>query len=76
MPDRHSVTDIAIVGLDCRFPQAPNAEALWALLMAGADAVTEVPEQRWRAAEFHDPAGGPGSVNNVNGGFLCDADAF
>ncbi|MFE3056849.1 type I polyketide synthase [Nocardia sp. NPDC059239] len=70
------MTDIAIVGLDCRFPQAPNAEALWALLMAGADAVTEVPEQRWRAAEFHDPAGGPGSVNNRSGGFLCDADAF
>ncbi|MFJ9369734.1 type I polyketide synthase [Nocardia sp. NPDC101769] len=70
------MSDIAIVGLDCRFPQAPSAEALWELLMAGADAVTEVPEQRWRAGEFHDPAGGPGSVNNRSGGFLSDADAF
>ncbi|MFE5288559.1 type I polyketide synthase [Nocardia sp. NPDC056611] len=67
---------IAIVGIDCRFPQAPDPEALWALLMAGADAITEVPAHRWPAADFHDPAGGPGRVNNRTGGFLTDADAF
>ncbi|WP_431952737.1 type I polyketide synthase [Nocardia lijiangensis] len=67
---------IAIVGIDSRFPQAPDAEALWALLMAGEDAIAEVPGQRWRAADFHDPAGGPGKVNNRTGGFLADAEAF
>ncbi|MCP2274695.1 aminotransferase class I/II-fold pyridoxal phosphate-dependent enzyme [Nocardia amikacinitolerans] len=67
---------IAIVGIDCRFPQAPDARALWALLMAGADAIAEVPGQRWRAGDFHDPAGGTGRVNNRTGGFLADADAF
>ncbi|MEV0466833.1 aminotransferase class I/II-fold pyridoxal phosphate-dependent enzyme [Nocardia tengchongensis] len=67
---------IAIVGIDCRFPQAPDPEALWALLMAGGDAITEVPGNRWRTAAFHDPAGGPGKVNNRTGGFLTDADAF
>nr|WP_246597686.1 polyketide synthase [Nocardia tengchongensis] len=67
---------IAIVGIDCRFPQAPDPEALWALLMAGGDAITEVPGNRWRTADFHDPAGGPGKVNNRTGGFLTDADAF
>ncbi|AQA25102.1 beta-ketoacyl synthase, N-terminal domain protein [Rhodococcus sp. MTM3W5.2] len=70
------MTDIAIVGLDCRFPQAPNAEALWALLMDGGDGITEVPAQRWRADDFYDPEGGPGTVNNRSGGFLSDADAF
>ncbi|MFE3703642.1 beta-ketoacyl synthase N-terminal-like domain-containing protein, partial [Nocardia tengchongensis] len=67
---------IAIVGIDCRFPQAPNIEALWALLMAGEDAIAEVPARRWSAADFHDPSGGPGKVNNRTGGFLTDADAF
>ncbi|MFD6354956.1 type I polyketide synthase [Nocardia tengchongensis] len=67
---------IAIVGIDCRFPQAPDPEALWALLMAGGDAITEVPGNRWRTADFHDTAGGPGKVNNRTGGFLTDADAF
>ncbi|MFE3703904.1 polyketide synthase, partial [Nocardia tengchongensis] len=67
---------IAIVGIDCRFPQAPDPEALWALLMAGGDAITEVPGNRWSADDFHDPSGGPGKVNNRTGGFLTDADAF
>ncbi|MEU1203862.1 aminotransferase class I/II-fold pyridoxal phosphate-dependent enzyme [Nocardia sp. NPDC005825] len=70
------MTDIAIVGLDCRFPQAPDAAALWRLLMAGADAIAEVPAQRWRAADLYHPDGGPGAVNNRSGGFLSDADAF
>ncbi|MFD6356585.1 type I polyketide synthase [Nocardia tengchongensis] len=67
---------IAIVGIDCRFPQAPDTEALWALLMAGEDAIAEVPAHRWNADDFHDPSGGPGKVNNRTGGFLTGADAF
>ncbi|MFF0613818.1 type I polyketide synthase [Nocardia tengchongensis] len=74
--DPSSDDSIAIVGIDCRFPQAPNTEALWALLMAGEDAIAEVPAHRWSADDFHDPAGGPGKVNNRTGGFLTDADAF
>ncbi len=70
------MTAVAIVGLDCRFPQAPDPDALWALLTAGGDGITEVPEQRWRADEMYDPDGAAGTVNNRTGGFLSDADAF
>ncbi|RVW09806.1 aminotransferase class I/II-fold pyridoxal phosphate-dependent enzyme [Prescottella agglutinans] len=70
------MTAIAVVGIDCRFPQAPDPDALWTLLTAGADGVTEVPEQRWRADEIYDPTGGAGTVNNRTGGFVSDADAF
>ncbi|PQP21657.1 type I polyketide synthase [Rhodococcus opacus] len=70
------MTDVAVVGLDCRFPQAPDADALWALLMGGGDGITDVPASRWNADDVFDAAGGPGSVNNRNGGFLTDADAF
>ena len=45
--------DIAVVGYACRFPQAPDADAFWALLREGRDAVTEVahiPDRIWRPA--------------------------
>ncbi|MBF6468577.1 aminotransferase class I/II-fold pyridoxal phosphate-dependent enzyme [Nocardia beijingensis] len=70
------MTDIAIVGIDCRFPQAPDPAALWRLLIEGRDAISEVPANRWNAADFHDPAGAPGTINTRSGGFLDDADAF
>ncbi|WP_159926718.1 MULTISPECIES: type I polyketide synthase [Nocardia] len=70
------MTDIAIVGLDCRFPQAPDPAALWRLLIDGRDVISEVPASRWNAAEYHDPAGAPGTINTRSGGFLDDADAF
>ncbi|WP_280259872.1 type I polyketide synthase [Nocardia abscessus] len=70
------MTDIAIVGLDCRFPQAPDPAALWRLLIDGRDVISEVPASRWNAEDFHDPAGAPGTINTHSGGFLDDADAF
>ncbi|MBF6298955.1 aminotransferase class I/II-fold pyridoxal phosphate-dependent enzyme [Nocardia amamiensis] len=70
------MTDIAIVGLDCRFPQAPDPAALWQLLIDGRDVIAEVPANRWNADDFHDPAGAPGTINTRSGGFIDDADAF
>ncbi|MFF0543651.1 type I polyketide synthase [Nocardia thailandica] len=70
------MTDIAVVGLDCRFPQAPDPAAFWRMLLDGGDAITEVPANRWNADDFHDPAGAPGTINTRQGGFLADADAF
>ncbi|WP_280345068.1 type I polyketide synthase [Nocardia neocaledoniensis] len=70
------MSDIAIVGMDCRFPQAADPAALWQLLLDGRDAISAVPSNRWRAEDFHDPAGGPGTINTHRGGFIADADAF
>ena len=67
---------IAIVGMDGRFPQAPDLDALWKLLLAGADGIGEVPSQRWPVADYYDADGGPGKSNTRNAGFLSDADAF
>ncbi|MFI7121146.1 SDR family oxidoreductase [Amycolatopsis sp. NPDC049868] len=39
--------DIAIVGMACVFPGAPDLPAFWSNVLHGADAVTEVPDQRW-----------------------------
>src|ERR1700678_2243120 len=38
---------IAIVGLACRFPGAPDPQAFWRLLHDGVDAIREVPRDRW-----------------------------
>ncbi|WP_040787091.1 type I polyketide synthase [Nocardia pneumoniae] len=70
------MTDIALVGLDCRFPQAPDPAALWQLLIDGRDVISDVPANRWNADDFHDPAGAPGTINTRSGGFIDDADAF
>ncbi|MEV6398582.1 beta-ketoacyl synthase N-terminal-like domain-containing protein [Streptomyces sp. NPDC051907] len=53
---------VAVVGLDCRFPGAPDPNAYWRLLTSGTPAVGERPASRGRCA--------------VPGGFLTDADAF
>ncbi|MFI9076355.1 type I polyketide synthase [Streptomyces sioyaensis] len=70
------MTDIAIVGLDGRFPGAGNPRAFWDLLMSGEDAVREVPAERWDKNAFHDPQGAPGRSNTTSGGFIDDPDAF
>ncbi|MFJ8791279.1 type I polyketide synthase [Streptomyces sp. NPDC102462] len=67
---------VAIVGIDCRFPGAPDTGAYWDLLMRGADGVGQVPRQRWDAEAFHSPAGQEGRTNTTEGGFIADPDAF
>lgn len=37
---------IAIVGIGCRYPGAPDKEAFWQMLKEGVDAVTEAPAER------------------------------
>ena len=66
------MTDIAVVGLDCRFPKADDPAALWKLLLDGADGIADIPADRWNAAELHDD----GAVNHRAGGLISDADAF
>ncbi|KAB1140656.1 acyltransferase domain-containing protein [Streptomyces luteolifulvus] len=77
---------IAVVGLDCRFPGARDAQEYWSLLMDGRDGTERVPEQRWDADRYHAPppaspqstheARPPGRTNTVRGGFIADPDAF
>ncbi|MGI5195723.1 type I polyketide synthase [Streptomyces sp. CA-288835] len=67
---------VAIVGIDCRFPGAPDPGAYWDLLMRSGDGVEKVPGQRWNARDFHSPTGEEGHSNTTEGGFISDPDAF
>ncbi|WP_031174095.1 type I polyketide synthase [Streptomyces durhamensis] len=58
--------DIAIIGMACMFPQAPDLAAFWANIVTGRDAVTEVPPERWDPAVHHTA----GSTASTWGGFL------
>lgn len=46
--------DVAIVGMDAFFPGAVGAEEFWAEIVAGTDAVTEVPAGRWDVDRYYD----------------------
>ncbi len=46
--------DIAIIGMACVFPKAPDLAAYWHNLRTGVDAITDVPPQRWDSI-FYDP---------------------
>ncbi|MFI5587591.1 SDR family NAD(P)-dependent oxidoreductase [Amycolatopsis sp. NPDC051758] len=56
--------DIAVIGMACTFPGAPDLEAFWSNVLRGEDAVTEVPRDRW------DPDVYFGQSTSKWGGFL------
>ncbi|MGW0827960.1 type I polyketide synthase [Streptomyces sp. NPDC002845] len=67
---------VAIVGIDCRFPGAPDTSAYWDMLMRSGDGVEKVPRERWDARDFHSRTGAEGHSNTTEGGFISDPDAF
>lgn len=47
--------DVAIVGMSCVMPQADGFARYWANILAGVDAVTEVPTSRWDVERYWNP---------------------
>ena len=45
---------VAIVGMSCRFPGAPDLDSYWRLIEEQRSAVTEVPDDRWDIDQFYD----------------------
>jgi acyl transferase domain-containing protein len=70
------MNQIAVVGIDCRFPSAPTADALWQLLMNGDVATSIVPAARWDADRYHSDAARPGTMNTRHAHFIDDIDLF
>ena len=48
------MTRIAIVGMACVFPGAPDLDAYWRNIVAGVEAISDVPPERWEPS-FYDP---------------------
>ncbi|MCK9900254.1 SDR family NAD(P)-dependent oxidoreductase [Frankia sp. Cpl3] len=62
---------VAVVGLACRLPQAPDPQAFWHLLREGRDAVVDTPADRWPVT-----AGSGAEDVPRRGGFLDRVDTF
>ncbi|KQH77426.1 polyketide synthase [Mycobacterium gordonae] len=68
---------IAIVGVACRFPGAPDPDAFWEVLSNGVDAIREIPDDRFDIDEYYDPdPDTPGKIYTRYGGFLDSVDGF
>lgn len=68
----HSSAPIAIIGIGCRLPgDIANPEQLWQFLVAGRNAWSEVPADRYNEAAFYHPnPGNNGTTNHRGGHFL------
>lgn len=62
---------IAIIGMACIFPQAPDLAGFWRNILAGLDAVGE-PQDEWEAQRYLDS----GRINTQHGGYLNDLYRF
>ena len=68
---------IAIVGVACRFPGAPDPEAFWEVLSGGVDVIREIPDDRFDIDEYYDPdPDAPGKIYTRYGGFLDEIAGF
>ncbi|MGW5715237.1 SDR family NAD(P)-dependent oxidoreductase [Amycolatopsis sp. NPDC003865] len=73
-PDRPTAVrplDVAIVGISAMFPGAAELPEFWANILSGADAITEVPADRWDADRFYaEEKGTDDHTYSKWGGFL------
>ncbi|MFI1586013.1 beta-ketoacyl synthase N-terminal-like domain-containing protein, partial [Embleya sp. NPDC020630] len=68
---------IAVVGLACRFPGAPNPRSFWELLRDGVSAIGDAPEARRHPPGFSDRgAAGTGAIRTRQAGYLEDVETF
>ena len=72
-----SVTDIAIIGVHGRYPQAQDLTEFWQNLLAGKDCIREIPQERWDLWDYYDNnKDASGKTYSKWGGFLTDIDKF
>lgn len=70
-PEAPAPLDIAVIGMACMFPDAPDLPTFWANILGARDAVGEVPADRWDPAVHYSPsADSPGATPSKWGGFL------
>jgi len=77
--EERSETDIAVIGVGCRFPGDINSLAdLWRTLLLEGSVISDLPPRdRFPASESpHDDAERPGASHPPAGGFLSDIESF
>ncbi len=66
---------IAIIGISAIFPQSINKQEYWDNILNKIDAISDVPESRWKSDDYYDP--NPAAADKSyckRGGFIPDID--
>src|SRR5258708_5830636 len=67
---------VAVVGMACRFPGAPDLDTFWDNLAAGRCSVAEVPASRWDHRRHYRPEPELGASVSRWGGFVDGVELF
>ncbi|MGH3940756.1 MAG: SDR family oxidoreductase [Pseudonocardiaceae bacterium] len=63
--------DIAIIGMSCLLPKAPDLHVYWQNILDKVDAIVEIPKERWDWRRYFDPdPSAPDKIYSKWGGFL------
>lgn len=71
---QHYQTEVAIIGISCKFPDAEDANEFWNNLAAGKNSIKEIPGERWGIDRNH-PSVAP-IKNAWRGAFISNPDLF
>ncbi|CBL44578.1 Erythronolide synthase, modules 3 and 4 [gamma proteobacterium HdN1] len=76
--EKEKIEPIAVIGMGCRFPGGvSNPDELWKLLENGADAITDMVDQRWSSDQVYDPnPEAVGKLYTKANGLVEDVDLF
>jgi malonyl CoA-acyl carrier protein transacylase len=75
-PEHAPKEPVAIIGLGCVLPDAPDAKSFWDNVLAGRSSIREVPKDRWDPDLFFDQdKSAPDKTYTKIGGFVLN-DAF
>ena len=70
-------TDVAIIGIAGRYPEAEDLATFWQNLKTAKNCISEIPRTRWDWKSFFDSeASKPGSSYSKWGGFISDPSKF
>ncbi|WP_139488197.1 beta-ketoacyl synthase N-terminal-like domain-containing protein [Brevibacillus dissolubilis] len=67
---------IAVIGLACHFPGAPDKDAYWHNLSTGVNSIGEVPSLRWDIDKLYSPTYEKGKSISKWGGFIDGIEYF
>ncbi|MBL6449571.1 hypothetical protein JMN32_24880 [Fulvivirga sp. 29W222] len=68
--------DVAIVGISCNFPDAPDTETFWDNLINKKNSIREISKSRWNWEEYYEEAAAPGKTVSKWAAMINDIDRF
>ena len=74
--DSDTDTDVAIVGMSCRFPDAADPQQFWQNLVENRNSIRAIPDSRWNAEQNYADTARPGHTISKWGALLDGVDLF